>query len=472
MKHGLLVVACLLGVPLVAAEPSKPPFRAGAATSNITPPLGGPIIGNFTTPPATSVHDELHARCIVLDDGKVRLALVVCDLLGIGYDVSTEARKLIETNTGIPPAQVLISAVHTHSACSAMNAAPLDEYSRFVARRIADSVQTALSTLRPAQLAFVTADAPEHVNNRRWLMKPGTAPRNPFGTIDQVKMNPAVASPDLVEPAGPTDPTISVMALREPDGHPIAVFSTYSLHYVGGVKSGGDVSADYYGMYCDKLARLLGADDQDPPFVAAMANGTSADINSIDFRNARPSLPPYAKMRLIADDVAGKVHAALAKAEYRDGVTLAARYREPMIARRQPTAEQLAWARETLDKQPADADPAKVDLSVVYARRTLSLAETPEKLPVPLQILRIGPVCIGTMPTEVFCEIGLDFRQRCPIQPAQLVSLAHGYMGYLPTPRHFPLGGYETWLGTSRLEPDASIKMLDALLEMAAEVKE
>ena len=93
-------------------------------------------------------------------------------------------------------------------------------------------------------------------------------------------------------------------------------------------------------------------------------------------------------------------------------------------------------------------------------------------VPVALQVLRIGDVCLGTMPCEVLCEIGLDFKKRSPIQPALLVSLAHDYMGYLPTPRHFPLGGYETWLGTSRLEPQASEKMLDALLQMAAEVKD
>ena len=50
-----------------------------------------------------------------------------------------------------------------------------------------------------------------------------------------------------------------------------------------------------------------------------------------------------------------------------------------------------------------------------------------------------------------------------------MVELAHGYFGYLPTPRHFPLGGYETWPGTNYLEPQASVKMLDALLEMAAQ---
>jgi hypothetical protein len=34
------------------------------------------------------------------------------------------------------------------------------------------------------------------------------------------------------------------------------------------------------------------------------------------------------------------------------------------------------------------------------------------------------------------------------------------------------LGGYETWIGTNRLEPQASVKMLDTLLQMAAEVKD
>ena len=469
MKYFLLwAVGCLAGTQLLAATPAKAGFRAGAATSNITPFLGGDIVGNFVRPVAANIHDELHARCLVLDDGKTRLALVVCDVLGISRDVSIEARKLIQQNTGIPPENVLISAVHTHSACDARGTAPLNEYNKFVARRIADGVQTALGTLRPAQVAFLTAEAPEHVFNRRWVMKPGTASPNPFGGVDQVKMNPPGGSPDLVEPAGPTDPTISILALREPEGRPIAVYSAYSLHYVGGVQS-CDISADYYGMYCEELKRLLGADDQDPPFVALMANGTSADINSVNFRKPRPKLAPYVKMRAIANDIAHKVCAALAKAKCCDGVTLDARYQELKVHSRRPTAEQLAWAKETLAKPATKSD--KVDMPRVYATRTMNLFKTPETLPVPLQVLRIGPVCVGSMPTEVFCEIGLEFRKRCPLQPAFLLSLAHDYMGYLPTPRHFPLGGYETWIGTSRLEPQASEKMLAALLEMAAEIK-
>lgn len=40
----------------------------------------------------------------------------------------------------------------------------------------------------------------------------------------------------------------------------------------------------------------------------------------------------------------------------------------------------------------------------------------------------------------------------------------------MPTPRHFELCGYETWPGTNYIEPQASVKVMDALLEMGGEV--
>lgn len=442
--------------------------------SNITPRLGSDIVGGFLPITSTHIHDQLHARCLVLDDGKSRLALVVCDLLGIHRLVSDEARKLIGETAGIPRENVLISATHTHSAASAMGDdrfkfdQQLDDYPRFVARRIADGVRSAVNNLRPAELAFVKVDAPEHLFNRRWSMSPGSIPPNPFGGTDLVKMNPPPGSPNLLEPAGPTDPTVSVIALRGLDGQPISVFAAYSLHYVGGVGP-GHISADYFAIFCDELARL-GADRLDPPFVAMLANGTSGDINNINFRQPRPPQKPYEQMRSVAGDVARKVAASLAGAGYRREITLAARYREPAIGWRKPTAGQIAWAKGVLADNPPT--PGKAGLPAIYADRTLRMAEYPDSMPMPLQVLRIGQVCIGTMPNEVFCEIGLEFKQRSPFADSFMVSLNHGYYGYLPTPRQRDLGGYETWLGTNRLEKHASEKMLAELLEMAAELKD
>jgi len=39
----------------------------------------------------------------------------------------------------------------------------------------------------------------------------------------------------VVEPAGVPDTTVSFIALREPGGRLISVYSAYGLHYVGGV---------------------------------------------------------------------------------------------------------------------------------------------------------------------------------------------------------------------------------------------
>ncbi|MCO6458754.1 MAG: neutral/alkaline non-lysosomal ceramidase N-terminal domain-containing protein [Pirellulaceae bacterium] len=459
-------LASLLILLPVAARADN--LRAGAATSNITPELGEPIIGGFVPFPSKYVHDELHARCLVLDDGQTRLVLVVCDLLGIHQVVSDEARRLIQERSGIPPEQVLVCGTHTHSASSALGRDRLkyeqtpDDYQKFVARRIADGVARAVHDLRPAELAFGTAEAPEHVFNRRWSMRPGTMPENPFGGTDLVKMNPPAGSENLVQPAGPTDPVVSFLAVRELDGPPISVFASYSLHYVGGVGD-GHVSADYFAVFSEELARLLDADRQQPPFVAMLSNGTSGDINNINFRQPRGRKQPYEQMEYVGRDVAAKVHAALEKLEYRSDVPLAARYRLLPVAWRKPDAEMRQWAERTLAAGPQSPR----DLSYIYAQRVTGLAGFPETAEVPLQVLRIGDVCIGTMPCEVFCEIGLEFKRRSPRQPAFLVSLAHGYLGYLPTPRQHELGGYETWLGTNRLEKQASVKMLDALLQMA-----
>ena len=380
--------ALLLLGSLVLTVPG--PLQAGAATSNITPPLGTRIVGGFVPYPAEHIHDELHARCLVLDDGQTRLALVVCDLLGLHRSVGVEARRLIEKEAGIPPQNMLISATHTHSAGTALghnryaNEQELDDYQRFVARRIADGVRRASNLLRPAEIAFTRVDVPEQVHNRRWLMREGTVPPNRFGKIDRL--------------------------------------------------------------------------------------------------NPRGSRVPYQRMREVAEDVAGKVQAALDNIpSWQDHVTLDARSRELRLDWRTVEPELLEWAKAVearAPRVPGGDVPVGAKFAterdwvqrLSYAGRIQLLAEAKGPALVPVQMLRIGDIAIGTSPCETFAEIGLDFTHRSPLPHSFIVSLAHGYIGYLPTPRHFELGGYETWPGTNYLEPEASVKMLDTLIEITAEL--
>lgn len=470
----LLVAAVSLAAVSANAEAAnEKPFLAGAATSNITPWLGDGLVGNFgTPPPAKYVHDELHARCFVLDDGATRIALVVIDNIYVSREVLDEAKRLVTEATGLPADRMLMSGTHTHSSVSARWPNPLQpekeftEYQRFVAHCIADGVQCAIYNLQPARIAWGTADLPGQVFCRRWLLKPGAELFNPFGEPDQAKMNPG-NRPDLLKPAGPVDPQIAFLAIETADGRPLGLLANYSLHYVGGTGP-NHISADYFGAFADRIQQLLGADRLDPPFVGAMSNGTSGNINNNDYSKPGEKRERYEQIRRVADQCAQAVFEQYKKLTWHDRAPLAMRQRELELAVRKPTPAQLEHAKKVL------AEPDRRDQfphERHYAARAIQLLESPESVRVMLQSLRIGELGIFAIPFEVFSEIGLELKARSPFKPSFTIELANGGYGYLPTPEQHKLGGYETWLGTNKVEEQASVKIVDALLEMSAELK-
>src|SRR5687767_2807768 len=114
-----ILLALLVGnLPMDAAEPL---LRAGAAIVDISP-TNFPVLVNamFTERSATRTVDPLTARAIVLDNGQMRLALVVVDTCMMPRELIDAAKEAAEKSTGIPVERMLVSATHTHSAPSAM----------------------------------------------------------------------------------------------------------------------------------------------------------------------------------------------------------------------------------------------------------------------------------------------------------------------------------------------------------------
>ncbi len=474
-----LSTACAPGAA-PAAEKAKTPdaekvFRAGAAKADITPPIGLEIVGGWKPYPSTHVHDPLHVRCLVLDNGQTRVAIAICDNLGIPRDVLDEAKRRLRETAGLPEDHVLTAATHTHSSVSAYGPNRMgtneefNDYQKLLITRIVDGVRTAIHNLEPARIGWGAGSEPTQVFNRRWHMKPGDHLRNPFGGMDKVRMNPPRRSPDLVEPAGPTDPEVPFVTVQAKDGRPIALLANYSLHYVGGVDRGA-LCADYFALFADRIQELLGADRLDPPFVGIMTNGTSGDINNIDFQAAPPKVARYEKMRQVAHLVADAVHEAHADVKLHDWVPLGAVTRELALKVRKPNKEQMAWAEELLGRtgEPQDAYEHR---QRVYARRFDKLAEAPDQVEIVVQAMRIGEVGMVTIPFETFAEIGLEIKEKSPLARTFVVSFGNGSYGYLPTPRHFELGGYETWMGTNNVEPQAAPKIVGALLEMLGDLR-
>lgn len=466
----LLLCVLTFSVGLRAADPDKPLFQAGAATSDVTAPLGTSMNGGFQDREATYIHDPQLARCLALDDGKTRLVLVVVDSCVIGRDLFDEAKAMVEKATGVPKEHLLMSATHSHS-CGTMQAVgqsdPDPLYQRFVARRIADGVRCAIQNLEPARIAWGVGSVPQHVFNRRYEMKEGGIPPTPLGlTTDRVRTNPGAGNPMVVKPAGPTDPAVPFLAVRSVDGRPIALYANYALHYVGGTGP-GHISADYFGAFARIIGDRLGAAKTGPPFVGMISNGASGDINNVDVLGKQEKQPPHGQIELVAGDVADEVARVHAGLDWRDHVSLAAAQRELTLGVRKGTEEEVAKAREVM--KASKLFPRMETMDQVYARETVLLADFPDEISAPLQVLGIGDFKLAAMPAEVFVEIGVELKEKHP--GSTVVSLANAYHGYLPTPEHHALGGYETWRArSSYLEVEASTKMIQVLDEMLKEL--
>src|SRR5690606_9078403 len=260
-----------------------------------------------------------------------------------------------------------------------------------------------------------------------------------------------------------------VIFIQSLDGFPIALLANYSLHYVGGTGS-GEVSADYYGMFAKRMNELLATDMQHPSFVAIMSNGTSGDINNINFRGGQNKpTEPYGQMKLVANIVAAEVYKVIQNIQYKDWVELDAKQKEITVGVRKPSQEEVKRAKQIMS---GVSGPVMQTRDEIYARETVLMDDFPATKQLIIQTLRIGELAIAAIPAEVFVEIGLEIKEKSPFKPTFSISLANGYNGYLPTPEQHILGGYETWRArSSYMEENASIKITDTIFGLLEELR-
>jgi hypothetical protein len=464
----------MVSVALAAVIESRhaqaaPPLRAGVAAVDITPqqfPIR--VRGNQ----CDRAHSPLHSRALVFSDETTTLALVVADNLGVAEESCDEAKQLAAERCGILPANIMIASTHTHTAPSSNSkeGEPASvAYREIIIEGMAESIVQAHAALQPASIGAASHPLPDEVRNRRWFLKPGKMPPNPWGLMDKVKMNPGYSDDVLDRPAGPIDPDVMILSVRDAKSRkPLAIFANYALHYVGGLPK-GQVSSDYFGEFARLMPSRIRAGDD---FVAMMSNGASGDINNLPFLLSRPPREPGEQVRIVASKTADAAWYAWKKiVDYESAVPIGMIERDMTLQLRRPSEMQIERAKAILainDPQELARLPKKAES---YARKTMSMLEGGQ-ITVPLQAIRLGDTALCAIPFETLVEIGLELKQRSPFANTIVVSIANGYNGYLPTPNQHELGGYETWLGTSRVQIDASVRIVDQLLDMLAELHE
>src|SRR4030095_7341756 len=164
---------------------------------------------------ATNVHDPLHVRALVLDDGAIRLAIAVVDTCMMPRPLIDEAKRIASARTGIPAERMLVSATHSHSAPSAMGCLGSradTNYATFLPGKVAQAIEKAAQNLAPARAGWAVAQDYEHTFCRRWIYRPDKMLTDPFGERSvRANMHPGHENPDALGPSGPVDPDLSLL---------------------------------------------------------------------------------------------------------------------------------------------------------------------------------------------------------------------------------------------------------------------
>jgi hypothetical protein len=427
--------------------------KAGFGSADITPEPGAQMPGGFRPNLSKSVRDPLFAVAAVVTDGTTPVAIVGIDALFIGKHTVREARAAIEKSTGIPPANVLVGASHTHTGGPIMDCLGSDEdpaYSARVAKAISKAVEDAWKALEPCEIGVVSGKEDTISYNRRFLMKDGREITHPG--------KPGTKFHDqIVRVAGPIDPEVGVLAARRPGGAVFGVVVNFACHAT--VIGGPGYSADYIGFLRKHLRLRYGEAVQ-----VAFLTGTSGDITQVDnLSPGREFGPEHSEM--MGRKLAAEAERALSRASWLRQLTTAATSETVKLAiRPEPDA-----VREKPDfglgSQPDD---------VFAAERTKVAAERsvfPE-IDAEIQALRVGPLGIATTGAEYFCEYGLRIKAASPHKPTWVVAYANDYIGYVATANAMAAGGYECRTArSSKLSWDSGQRIVEACLRVLNRVR-
>jgi neutral ceramidase len=419
----------LLATPAVAAE-----LRVGAAATVITPPEGTPLAGYYSLRGTKAVLDDIYSKAVVLEVGDTKAALVVCDLISLPRHVVTEARRQIETATGIPGGHVMISATHTHTGPVLARESALDElvgatsdlgrrYTEQLPELIARSVSEANKKLAPARAAAALGKEDGLSFNRRYLMKDGS-----------VSWNPAKRNPDVVRPAGPIDPDVGVVYFDTPKNAPVATYVNFAMH--PDTVGGEGVSADYPGVLSKLLAAYRGSE-----MLTVFANGCCGNINHRDVSWLDPQKGPAEAHRigtLLAGDVLRTTpHLKPVSA---DALRVKSEIVELPLA--PITDADVAVANDVVKRVK---EPATKFLDKVQAFKVLDVAARKGKpWEVEVQVIALGDqLAWVSLPGEIFVELGLAIKKGSPYPHTLIAELANGSVGYIPNKAAYPQGNYE-----------------------------
>ncbi len=372
-------------------------LQIGVASVDITPPAGATMVG-YQARKSNAVGLRLGAQALVCSGASGSWALVTSDTIGYTYGYARRIREAIAEATGIPAEAVILSGTHTHSGPSTIvfgRGEDLDtldrEYLDALHGKLVQLVTTAQANAAPGSFETAWTEAPDVGHNRRIRKSDGT-----WGN-------------EWEDPEGRHtgyfDPAILLVAVRRPDGRCDALLVNFGCHPVVLGPKSLVLSGDYVGYMRRYLENEAGCGI---PLFALAACG-----------NINP--------RVCVGTDTGEAE--------RMGKTVA-RIVMDAIPRLSPVDPgpvavcSVPWEFQRTRENPKRKGNAG------YNREDIVRTE--------IVAARAGELGIIATPGELFSEFNKPLREASPTGDTVVVTLAHDYIGYIPTDRAQEEGAYET----------------------------
>ena len=414
------------------------------------------------------VHDPLHARALVVDDGERQVALLAVDAIGFhssvmgpGRHFRRELGRAIEERAGIGSEAVLLAASHAHSTPETLDITLLHEvegaveWLELLIGQLTAVVIEARESLQPARLKFGRGRARGIAANRRQLLADGGM------------YQPAAGPPPapVVRP-GLLDEEVGVLLVEFDDGG-YSVLANFACHPVS-VQVQPLVSADYPGVACSLVEKAAPGCRH-----CLFTQGADGDVNPLR-GGQHEDFGDVARYGQILGGELLEVIARLRAPEVEPMPSVVDARLEPValpirpLPDPEPLRRTIAEAREAAEKATDDEERfTLLNQGRVAAEALCTIELGSEPFRTGVQVMRLGDVALVGCPGELFVALGLEIKQQAAAPHALVVGYANDYAGYLSTPAAFAEGGYETSLGPwCRIGPEGGRMIVDAGLNL------
>lgn len=391
----LLILICC------AASQIRAEMRGALARVDITPAKPVKLAGYAARVDLSrDVHDPLSARALALESGGNRLLIISVDNLGWYNNTAEPLRAAILDATQLKPSELLLAAIHTHSAPALTFEAEKShannlEYTRELQAKLVTLAKESFARLEPIRIAFGRGYSPVGVNRREIVRDTNGSTRIVLGR----------------NPHTPIDREVQVLKLTRPDGDLAGFLFAFAMHSTSLGTRNFSVSGDVHGLAAQFVEKYFGDKLIAPEFA-----GASGDIDPWyrvlpGFNKTNNWVPePILMGTMLGEEVISVAN----QIRRHDDIS--------------NTVIKSAIKTVNLPRKP---------------RAQVEPAATESDAPLVVTVATVGEIAFVGLGGEIFNEIGQAIKKSSPFAHTIIFTHCNGAAGYLPISSAYAEGGYE-----------------------------